>query len=144
MAKFKTELLLKEAVNAYSAGKVKDARRLLKAILKSQPKHADANHNMGILVVGLGKPEEALPFFKKALEAKPSVAQFWYSYIDILIRLGKLTDAKAVLKQAQIKGAKGGAFDVLEQQLTASQPELSMDQCPPVEQLQHLLNLHKE
>ena len=100
MAKSKVDLALQQAVDAYSAGKVKDAHRLLKSILKSQPRHPDANHNMGILVSGTGKLDDALPFFKKALEAKPSVAQFWYSYIDILINLGKLSDARAVFNQA--------------------------------------------
>ena len=35
-------------------------------ILKAQPKHPDANHNIGVLAVG--KTEEVLPFFKTALE----------------------------------------------------------------------------
>ena len=45
--------------------------RLYTAILKAQPKHPDANHNMGVLAVGVGKVQEALPFFKTALEANP-------------------------------------------------------------------------
>ena len=31
--------------------------------------HSDANQNMGVLAVGVGKVQEALPFFKTALEA---------------------------------------------------------------------------
>jgi thioredoxin-like negative regulator of GroEL len=55
--------------------------------------------------------------FKTALEANPAIAQFWLSYIDTLIKLDKLADAKAVLDQAKSKGAKGDGFDKLEQQL---------------------------
>ena len=65
---------------------------------------------MGVLAVGVGKVEEALPFFKTALEANPSTAQYWLSYIDALIRLNRITDAKAVFDQAKSKGAKRGCF----------------------------------
>ena len=63
------------------------------------------------LAVGVGKVEEALPFFKTALEANPNIAQFWLSYIDALIKLDRITDAKAVFDQAKSKGAKGDSFD---------------------------------
>ena len=108
---------LQKGVEAHKAGQVQEADRLYTAILKAQPKHPDANHNMGVLAVGVGKVEQALPFFKTALEANPNTAQFWLSYIDTLIKLDKLADAKAVLDQAKSKGAKGDGFDKLEQRL---------------------------
>ena len=74
-------------------------------------------------LLGVGKVEEALPFFKTALEANPATAQFWLSYIDALIKLEQLADAKAVLDQAKSKGAKGDGFDKLEQRLTGSWQE---------------------
>ena len=77
---------LQKGVEAHKAGQVQEADRLYTAILKAQPKHPDANHNMGVLAVGVGKVQEALPFFKAALEANPGTAQFWLSYIDTLIR----------------------------------------------------------
>ena len=80
------EQALQTAAEAYKAGQVQEADRLYTAILKAQPKHPDANHNMGVLAVGVGKVEQALPFFKTALEANPKVAQFWLSYIDALIK----------------------------------------------------------
>ena len=70
------------------------------------PKHPDANHNMGVLAVGLGKVQES-PFLKTALETNPSIAQFWLSYIDALIKLNRMDDAKAVLDEAKSKGIKG-------------------------------------
>ena len=108
---------LQKAVEAHKAGQIQEANRLYTAILKAQPKHPDANHNIGVLAVGVGKFEAALPFFKIALEANPSIAQFWLSYIDALIKLDRLIDANAVLDQAKSKGAKGDAFDKLEQRL---------------------------
>ena len=95
---------LHKGVEAHKAGRVQEADRLYTAILKAQPKHPDANHNMGVLAVGVGKVQDALPFFKIALEANPNTAQFWLSYIDALVKLNRLVDAKAVLDQAKDKG----------------------------------------
>jgi len=108
---------LKKGVEAHRAGQVKEAEEFYTVILKAQPKHADANHNIGMLAVGVGKTEEALAFFKTALEANPSVGQFWLSYADALIKLNRIADAKAVFNQAKGKGANGEAFDQLEQRL---------------------------
>ena len=75
---------------------------------------------MGVLAVGVGKLEEALPFFKTALEANPNTAQYWLSYIDALIKLDRIADAKAVFNQAKSKGAKGDGFDKIQLQLNTS------------------------
>ena len=156
---------LQKGMEAHKAGQIQKADRLYTAILKAQPKHPDANHNMGVLAVGVGKAQEALPFFKTALEANPNTTQFWLSYIDALIKLERLADAKAVLDQAKDKGAKGEAFDQFEQRLNVSikKPALAVSravgavkaprsettgktskiQNPPQEQLQHLINIYK-
>ena len=97
---------LKQGVEAHTAGNAQEAERYYTAILKAQPKHPDANHNMGVLAVDVGKIQEALPFFKKALEVNTKVAQFWVSYIDALIKLGKPNDAKIVFDEAKSNGAK--------------------------------------
>ena len=73
---------LKQGVEAHKAGQIQEADRLYIAILQVQPKHPDANHNMGVLAVSVGKIQEALPFFKTALEANPSIDQFWLSYSE--------------------------------------------------------------
>ena len=97
---FTIDQTLEKAVEAHKAGDVSKARHLYSAILKAQPKHPNANHNLGTLAVDIGKPNEALPFLKAALEANPTIAQFWLSYIDALIKLDRNTEAKTVLDQA--------------------------------------------
>ena len=94
---------LQKGIEAHKVGRVQEADRYYTAILKANPKHPDANHNMGVLAVGLGKIEAALPFFKTALEANSSIVQYWLSYIDALIKLGRIDDAKAVFSQAKRK-----------------------------------------
>ena len=43
-----------------------------------------------------GTIQEALPLFKTALEANPSIGQFWLSYIDTLIKLGRLAKVAGI------------------------------------------------
>ncbi len=117
MAKLTIHQALKHGVEAHKAGQLHEAKRLYNAILKLQPKHPDANHNLGVLAVGIGKIELALPFFKIALKTKSKNAKFWYSYIDALIKLERLIDARALLDQAKGKCADGLSFEKLEQRL---------------------------
>ena len=114
------EQALQKGIEAHKAGKVQESDHYYSSILKTNPKHPDANHNMGVLAVGIGKIEEALPFFKTALEVNPSIAQFWLSYIDALIKLDRMADANAVFEQAKSKGAKGDGFDQIEKKLGLS------------------------
>ena len=69
------DLELKKGVEAHKAGRTQEANRYYTAVLKAQPNHPDANHNMGVLAVGINKIEKALPFFKTALDSNPNVEQ---------------------------------------------------------------------
>ena len=115
---------LKKGIEAHKAGRVQEAHKYYNAILKTNPKHPDASHNMGVLTVSINKAQQALPFFKTALEANPNIAQFWLSYIDALIKLDQMADAKAVFDQAKGSGAKGDGFDQIEIQLNTSSVKL--------------------
>ena len=117
---------LQKGVEAHKAGKAREADRYYTAILRANPKHPDANHNMGVLAVGVGKVEEALPFFKTALETNSSIAQYWLSYIDALIKLDRIADAKAALNEAKSKGAKGDEFEKIEIKLNTFSVEIKI------------------
>ena len=71
-----TEQALRHGVAAHREGKLQDAERLYRAVLQTQPNHPDANHNLGVLALAVGKPLEAIPLFKLALEANPQIEQF--------------------------------------------------------------------
>ena len=58
------EQALQKGVEAHKNGNIQEADRCYTAILNVQPKHPDANHNMGVLAVGVGKVREAIPFLK--------------------------------------------------------------------------------
>ena len=42
---------LQQGVAAHNEGKLQEAERLYRAILKTQPTHPDANHNLGLIAV---------------------------------------------------------------------------------------------
>ncbi|MBI36125.1 MAG: hypothetical protein CL568_00900 [Alphaproteobacteria bacterium] len=112
------EQALRQGMAAHKEGKIKDAERLYRAILKSQPTHPDANHNLGVLAVSVNKAEAALPFFKTALESNPKIEQFWLSYIDALVKEKQFENAKELLEQGKNQGFDGEALNALEAQLS--------------------------
>ena len=134
---------LKKGIDAHKAGKAQEADQYYTAILKANPKHPDANHNMGVLAVGVGKVEEALPFFKTALEVNPKTDQFWLSYLNALIKLNRIDEANAVLDQAKNTGARGYAFGQIEKSLAELKPILKAQE-PPKEQIDLLIQLYSQ
>ena len=54
------EQALQRGIHAHKEGNLQDAERLYRAILKSQPLHPDANHNLGLLAVSVNKANATL------------------------------------------------------------------------------------
>ena len=115
--KLTIEQALQHGIAKHKQGKLQDAERLYQAILQSQPSHADANHNLGLIAVSLNKVALALPLFKTALEAFPEIEQFWLSYIDALIKENQLETAESILAEGRNEGFLGKEFDDLEFQI---------------------------
>jgi tetratricopeptide (TPR) repeat protein len=112
---------LQQGISAHKEGKLEEAERAYRSILASVPQHPDANHNLGVLAVGVGQIVEALPHFKTALEANPKQGQYWLSYIDALIKLGKVDDARLLLEQGKRSGLSGDAVNQLDAQLNVDE-----------------------
>ena len=115
---------LQKGFEALKSGELQEADKFFTAILKALPKHPDANHNMGVVAATVGKNHEALLHFKVALDVKPSVPQFWLSYIYGLINTHQLNEARAVFNEAELVGVKGKAFDKLEEKLVKAEQKL--------------------
>ena len=94
------EQALQQGIAAYKEGKLQEAERLYRAILQSQPKHPDANHNLGVIAVAFGQYEVALPFFKTAIAINGKQEQYWKSFLEVLIKMGKISAARRALLQA--------------------------------------------
>lgn len=116
--KIRLKDVLKKARDAYIEGNYQEAHRLYSEILKAQPEHPTGNHNMGILSVKVGKIQDSLPFFKTALRANPQNSRFWISYINVLLNLDRLADAKIVFEQAeQFINTSGADFEKFKHKL---------------------------
>ena len=113
---------LQQAIAAHNEGKLQDAERLYRAILQAQPEHPDSNHNLGVLAMAVGRPLDAIPFFKRALDANPQIEQFWLSYIDVLIRVERFDEAKRVTVEGENSGVSSDKLDALNQRLQESAP----------------------
>ena len=109
---------MQQGVALHKKGNLQEAERLYRAILKFQPKHPHANHNLGIIAASLNNSKAALTLFKIALEADPEIEQFWISYIETLIKEQKLTNAQQALSKAAMTGFVGERFNILQIQLT--------------------------
>ena len=136
---------LQQGISAHKEGNLQEAERLYQAILQSQPAHADANHNLGVIAVSVSKVELALPLFKTALEANPKIEQFWLSYIDALIKEKQFDNAKQVLEQAKKQGLVGEKLNTLGAQLSSDTQIQNVNSGnPPQEQLSSLLECYQK
>ena len=116
--------VLQQAIEAHKRGRLQEAERLYRSILKAVPRHAAANYNLGVLAVGVGKPEAALPFLEIAVEAEPQQAQFSLGYADALIQANQVDSARQLLERARQSGVASTAIDEL---LTILQTERRPD-----------------
>ena len=108
---------LQQGIVAHREGKLLEAENLYRAILENDPKHPHANHNLGLLAVGLGQEEGALTFLKRAVEVNPKESTFWVSYIDVLIKTSRSTAAKKALEQAAKNGINDTRLNAIEFEL---------------------------
>ena len=99
--KINNEDILKKAIKNHKSGNLKKAEFFYTGILKSDPNHPHANHNMGLIAFSTGKEEESLNLFQTALKVNPSIEQFWYSYIKALLKLDRLEEAKSIIFQCK-------------------------------------------
>ncbi|BBO99459.1 tetratricopeptide repeat protein [Sulfuriferula nivalis] len=111
---------LAQAIACHQANDFAGAEKLYRNILSTQPNHAEANHNMGVLSLHNDQAVASLPYFSTALDADPANGRYWISYINALCQAGQLDDARQILALAQQHGLSGQEVDKLVIQLTPS------------------------
>lgn len=147
MGKLSISEVLDLGIEAHRAGNVREADRYYTAILKLQPNHPDANHNLGVLALSIDEAEQSIPFLRRAVEAYPKEGQFWLSLIEALLKLEKYENAKIILKQACQNGFHEGKFSEFEKKLssyvkTTKDEDKKSD--PPLNEMDDLLKLYNE
>ena len=109
--------LLQQAVTAHNENELQKAEGLYRTIFQTQPNHAYANHNLGLIAISMNKIEAALLLFKTALDSNPNIDQFWLSYIDALIQERQFEIAKRALKKGTKRGVAKDKLTALTKQL---------------------------
>ena len=119
------EQALQQAITHHQAGRRQEAEQLYRQILQAQPRHAEANYNLGGLAMEAGQPAIGLPHLQAALEADPNQAVYWLSFAEALLIANNAEGARGVLEQAMQRGLSGPAVDQLMAQIQKSQPARS-------------------
>ena len=102
--KLSSKQALDKAREAQSAGHNETAEKIYRAILKTQPKNAEANYQLGVLLESHGDYNSALVPFKTALEITPSNSKFLVSYLENLISAKKFSSATEFIENVSKRG----------------------------------------
>tara|TARA_B110000008_G_C16941238_1_gene552542 strand:- start:161 stop:1933 length:1773 start_codon:yes stop_codon:yes gene_type:complete len=140
--KLTIEQALKQGVTLHKEGMLQDAERLYRIILQSQPKHPDANHNLGLIALSMNKLDEALILFETALKANPKIEQFWLSYIDTLIKEKQFNNARQVLEQAKKQDVDGDRLNFFEVKLSTKTQKQNTKRLSPPKKIRNSLLEH--
>ena len=106
-----------KGLQAHNSGDLSAAEHLYQETLAIQPKHPEANHNIGVVFVAKNELDKALEFFKFALDNSPNVSLFWASYIDVLIKLERIGESKTLVKAVKQAGISCDKIEALSQRL---------------------------
>ena len=102
------------ATHEYKIGNIDRARKLFSKVINIEPKHADANNNMGVLLCKSGRFEQSLAFFNAALKSNSGNMTHWRNYLEALFELKRITETSELLRAARRNGCEGQFFDNLE------------------------------
>jgi protein O-GlcNAc transferase len=91
---------LQQALQHHQAGRLSEAERLYRSILKVRPDDPEINNALGIALKGQGKPDDAAAAFQRAVAAAPNYAPGHSNLGSILFEQDKLAEAEASYRRA--------------------------------------------
>ena len=97
-------VLFKKGLDAQNANSSAVAQILYEDVLKIEPLHSEANHNLGIIFYNKNEFEKALVFFKNSVGNNSNVSLYWASYINTLLQLDRIFEAIALVDAAKDAG----------------------------------------
>jgi predicted O-linked N-acetylglucosamine transferase (SPINDLY family) len=104
---------LQLAISCHQAGRLGDAKALYRSILEFQPRHAGAQHHLGLLFMQAGQLEAALEHLTNACALVPETGSHWISVADCLLRLERPQECIQVLETAIQAGLRDSETDKL-------------------------------
>ena len=93
-------ITIQQAVTKHNEGKLEEAERLYREILKIEPTLFEIHNNLGVISCKTNRPEEAEASYKKAIELNPSYAAAYFNLGDLLSGLKRFDEAKIKYKIA--------------------------------------------
>jgi Flp pilus assembly protein TadD len=96
----KLDTALQEAVAHHQAGRVGEAEKLYRRILRERPSHPGANNALGIALKDQGRLDEAATVFQRVCNVSPDFAPGHSNLGNILYEQGKLQEAEASYRRA--------------------------------------------
>jgi predicted O-linked N-acetylglucosamine transferase (SPINDLY family) len=119
-----------QAMDLQLAGRLELAEQLYRRILQAEPKHATANHCIGMLNVQMRRPSDGLPQLLAALELNPKNPDYWLGYLEALLLAGQTDDAKETLALGLHHGLAGAAVEEFATRLEAGLPQPTAKEPP--------------
>jgi tetratricopeptide (TPR) repeat protein len=92
--------LFAEALAFHQQGRISEAEHLYRMVLKSDPHHFDALHNLGLILLRSGKPIEAVVLLRKALNKNAKSAKALNTFGLALQALNRSADAVTRFEKA--------------------------------------------
>jgi len=100
----------------HQAGRLAQAERLYREVLRENPDNPDALHLLGVVAMQVGKPEASVQLIADAIEAQPDIAAFHANLGRAWQALGQTEKAcnalQLALELAPDARASSGAWDV--------------------------------
>ncbi|MEM0983103.1 MAG: tetratricopeptide repeat protein [Planctomycetota bacterium] len=98
------------AINLYARGRIEEAVDRWKKLLERFGDEWETANNLGYaLAIDLGRPEEGLPYVRRALVLNPEAAIIANSLARVYIELGQLDDAEDMLDRSEAMSGDIGA-----------------------------------
>ncbi len=111
------DLTLQQALARHRAGGLAAAEDAYRGVLEADPRHAAANHHLGVLLVQTGRMEEGVGRLRLALGSDPREPLYYFSLAKGLLASGNPGEAAAVLHQAGQVGLGDKRFDPLKSEI---------------------------
>ena len=86
-------------IKHHTTGKLNEAEDIYQQILRPQPNHPTALHNLGLIAHQVGKNDIGLELIQKALSIKEDYAEAHSNLSVIFLQLGKLKKRKCIAKK---------------------------------------------
>jgi hypothetical protein len=96
----KLDTALQEAIQHHQAGRLEEAERQYRRILRTRPSHAATNNALGIALRDQGRLDEAAAVFRRVVAVSPDHAPAHSNLGNVLFQQGQLEEAEGCYRRA--------------------------------------------